>query len=187
MPPHPSDAGPRASGPAATRPGLPVRLGTFFFRHRTPVLPLVLLALFLALRPVFPGGSRRADLLLDVVGLAIAFLGQGLRAVVIGYEYIRRGGRDGRVYADGLVTGLATIGADRFDHAGALMAEHDRQRIGERALDHFEIGVAQAAGLHLYQHVARLQRLHLEFLDRQRLAYAVQYRSFELHTHLTSP
>ena len=37
------------------------------------------------------------------------------------------------------------------------MPQHDRQGIAQRALDHFEIGVAQPGGAHPHQHVGRLQ------------------------------
>ena len=48
--------------------------------------------------------------------------------------------------------------ADRLDDAGALVAEHDRQRIREAALDDLEVGVAQAAGAVSHQHVAGRER-----------------------------
>jgi hypothetical protein len=38
------------------------------------------------------------------VGILLILAGQGLRALVIGLAYIRRGGKDGKVYADDLVT-----------------------------------------------------------------------------------
>ena len=42
---------------------------------------------------------------MDLLGVAIVLAGQALRVITIGYEYIRRGGRDGRVYANELVQG----------------------------------------------------------------------------------
>lgn len=83
---------------------LRIRCGQFLFRYRNAVFPLALLALFAGFRPVYPLGSERLDRWLDLLGLAVALAGQGLRAAVIGYAYIRRGGRHGRVYADRLVT-----------------------------------------------------------------------------------
>ena len=71
--------------------------------------------------------------------------------------------------------------ADRLDHARALVAEDDRQRIGERALDHLEVGVAEAAGAHLDQHVAGLERRHVERVEGQRLADLVENRGAEFH------
>lgn len=45
------------------------------------------------------------DRFLAVVGIAVALLGQVVRLVTIGFEYIHRGGRDGQVYAGRLVRG----------------------------------------------------------------------------------
>src|SRR5262245_44865759 len=81
------------------------RCGPFFYRHRTYLLPATLLFVVAVSRPVAPRGSPRLDTLLDLAGLAIALAGQALRAAVIGYAYIRRGGKDGKAYADDLVTG----------------------------------------------------------------------------------
>jgi protein-S-isoprenylcysteine O-methyltransferase Ste14 len=81
-----------------------VAWGDFFFRNRNGVFPLVLLALFAGFRPVYPQGSERLDNWLDVVGIGIALLGQGLRVAVIGYVYIIRGGMNKQVYAEDLVT-----------------------------------------------------------------------------------
>jgi protein-S-isoprenylcysteine O-methyltransferase Ste14 len=64
----------------------------------------VLAALFFAFRPMYPRGSERLDNWLDLLAVVTALAGQSLRAAVIGYAYIRRGGKDRRVYADTLVT-----------------------------------------------------------------------------------
>ena len=84
--------------------GTAVRYGNFMFRYRNAVFPVVLVALFLAFRPQWPRGSEPLDNLLDAVGVFVAMLGQLMRIAVIGYAYIVRGGRQGRVYAEGLVT-----------------------------------------------------------------------------------
>lgn len=81
------------------------RCGPVFYRHRTFLLPGTLLLLVLLFEPRAAGGSRRLDTLVDLAGFALALAGQGLRAAVIGYAYIRRGGKDGKAYADDLVTG----------------------------------------------------------------------------------
>jgi protein-S-isoprenylcysteine O-methyltransferase Ste14 len=76
-----------------------VALGNFFFHYRTTLSPLLVLLLFL------PGSAIFSDpFLAAVLGLAIAAAGQVVRATTIGYEYIVRGGRDHRVYAEDLVT-----------------------------------------------------------------------------------
>jgi protein-S-isoprenylcysteine O-methyltransferase Ste14 len=76
-----------------------VRLGNFFFHWRTSLSPLLLLLLLLPGSPVFADPFVAAAL-----GLAVACAGQIVLATTIGYEYIVRGGRDHRVYADTLVT-----------------------------------------------------------------------------------
>jgi len=90
------------SGPA-TRPAPIVVLGNFLFRHRNYVFPTVFLAIVLLDRPRYPFGSAGADRLLDAAGILLAAAGQALRALVIGLQYVRRGGKDGKVYADDLV------------------------------------------------------------------------------------
>jgi protein-S-isoprenylcysteine O-methyltransferase Ste14 len=64
----------------------------------------VLLALFVITRPHWPGGRDDHDTVLDLVGFGIALLGQTLRAAVVGYAYIIRGGKNKQVYAEELVT-----------------------------------------------------------------------------------
>lgn len=76
-----------------------VRLGNFLFRHRNALFPAAFLLLFWKGRPVFA-----SDLGAAALGLAVAGLGQLLRAVTIGLAYIIRGGRHRRVYAEDLVT-----------------------------------------------------------------------------------
>ena len=84
-------------------PGL-LAAGDFFFRHRNTVFPLVLAALCIAFPPRFAGGSPLFDRWLDLAGLAVVLAGQGLRAAVIGFAYIKRGGLNKRVHAASLVT-----------------------------------------------------------------------------------
>lgn len=76
-----------------------VRIGHFFFRYRTAISPFLLLLLLL------PGKSVLADpFAAAVIGLIVAMCGQVVRATTIGFDYIVRGGRNRRVYADTLVT-----------------------------------------------------------------------------------
>ena len=76
-----------------------VALGNFFFRYRTTISPFLLLLLLL------PGPAVMGDPFIAVIaGLLVACLGQILRWTTIGLEYIVRGGRNHRVYADQLVT-----------------------------------------------------------------------------------
>lgn len=76
------------------------KLGHVFFRFRTSLSPLLLLLLFVPGRQVFADALLAAGL-----GLVVAAGGQTIRAATIGLEYIVRGGRGHRVYADDLVTG----------------------------------------------------------------------------------
>jgi len=82
-----------------------VRIGAIFYRYRKFFIPAAMLIVLAIFRPVVPAGSRALDTLLDVVGVAVALCGQSLRAAVIGYVYILRGGKDGKAYAEDLVTG----------------------------------------------------------------------------------
>jgi protein-S-isoprenylcysteine O-methyltransferase Ste14 len=77
-----------------------ITIGNFFFRYRNGLFPVFYALLFVSSAPVFPDFRVAA-----VIGFFIAGLGQALRAVTIGLEYIVRGGRNRRVYADNLVTG----------------------------------------------------------------------------------
>jgi len=82
-----------------------VRLGRFMFRYRNGLFPLVFVLAFFAGRPHYPFGRSDVDFLFDLVGMFIALAGQSLRILTIGYEYIVRGGKDHKVYADKLVQG----------------------------------------------------------------------------------
>jgi protein-S-isoprenylcysteine O-methyltransferase Ste14 len=82
-----------------------IAIGQFFFRYRNAVFPLVMLLAVLAAVPQYSFGSHAMDSIVDLVGIALILAGQTLRVITIGYDYIRRGGRDGRVYAEGLVQG----------------------------------------------------------------------------------
>ena len=89
--------------PTASPSGL-LAYGDFFFRHRNTLFPLVLAALCVVFPPRLAGGSLEFDRWLDLAGLAVVLAGQALRAAVIGFAYIKRGGRNKRVHAASLVT-----------------------------------------------------------------------------------
>lgn len=91
-----------SASPPRPRPLL-ARLGTLVFRYRDGLFPLLLLLLLGGFRPVHPWAAERNDWL-DVAGLALALIGQAWRVAVIGYAYIRRGGKDRQVYATSLQT-----------------------------------------------------------------------------------
>ena len=77
-----------------------VAIGNFLFRYRNGIFPLVYLLLLPKSTCVLPSLRLAVGL-----GLAIALVGQLLRAITIGLDYIKRGGKDRRVYAKGLVQG----------------------------------------------------------------------------------
>ena len=85
--------------------GVLVRIGQFFFKFRDFLSPVVFVALVLATPPHWLKGDQRYDIALDAVGIALILAGQILRGAVIGFAYIRRGGKNKQVYADKLVTG----------------------------------------------------------------------------------
>jgi protein-S-isoprenylcysteine O-methyltransferase Ste14 len=87
----------------AERTPFMIASGNFFFRWRDMLFPLVFAVLAIVLMPQYPFGSARADAWLDAAGIAIAVLGQSLRVAVIGYAYVKRGGKNKKVYADTLV------------------------------------------------------------------------------------
>jgi protein-S-isoprenylcysteine O-methyltransferase Ste14 len=76
-----------------------VALGNFFFRYRTTLSP------FLPLLLLLPGPAVLPDpFVAALLGLVVSGAGQVVRGTTIGLEYIVRGGRNHRVYADNLVT-----------------------------------------------------------------------------------
>ena len=82
-----------------------IAAGDFFFRYRNMLFPVFVVVTVLFCSPRFAFGNPTLDLWLDLAGAAIALAGQGLRMLTIGYEYIVRGGRQGKVYAEDLVQG----------------------------------------------------------------------------------
>jgi protein-S-isoprenylcysteine O-methyltransferase Ste14 len=77
-----------------------ITIGNFLFHYRNGLFPLVYALLIFKSSPLL-ADYRVAALL----GVLVAGAGQGLRAITIGLEYIIRGGRDRRVYAERLVQG----------------------------------------------------------------------------------
>jgi protein-S-isoprenylcysteine O-methyltransferase Ste14 len=81
-----------------------IRIGQFFFKYRDFLSPVVFVTIILLTRPRYLNGDRRFDLAMDAAGILLILFGQGLRAAVIGFAYIKRGGKKKQVYADKLVT-----------------------------------------------------------------------------------
>lgn len=78
--------------------------GRWLFRWRNLVFPVVFLGLLFVGRPRLPVGSAGADTVMDAFGIVLAALGQVVRAGVVGLAYVVRGGQEGEVHADRLVT-----------------------------------------------------------------------------------
>jgi len=82
-----------------------ISIGDFFFRYRNQAFPLIIVALFVLAVPsseIFQ--SEGLDQAKDIIAVIIAISGLVLRAMVIGYAYIKRGGLNKKVYAKNLVT-----------------------------------------------------------------------------------
>ena len=81
-----------------------ISAGNLFFRFRNALFPIIFVALALLTRPAFFLGNPHLDQIVVWLGIVTALAGQCFRLFVIGYAYIKRGGKDGKVYADDLVT-----------------------------------------------------------------------------------
>ncbi len=89
---------PSGSPRVARAPSWLIALGNRVFKTRDLLFPVVLIGLIAATEP------RNSGRAIEWLGVAVATLGQLLRATVVGYRYIVRGGRNREVYAEGLVT-----------------------------------------------------------------------------------
>jgi protein-S-isoprenylcysteine O-methyltransferase Ste14 len=84
-----------------------IKIGNFFFRYRNFLFLFLYLALFIPSPPLFsphyfgPGYYWWPV----IIGLIVTVSGQAIRGATIGLDYIIRGGKDGKVYAEDLVTG----------------------------------------------------------------------------------
>jgi len=72
-----------------------VSVGNFLFRTRNAQFPLLYLTLFAGFQRV----SEASEMML-IAGSLIALVGQGIRILTVGLDYIVRGGRNKRVYAN---------------------------------------------------------------------------------------
>lgn len=83
-----------------------IAIGNFFFRYRNWLFIILYLLLFIPSPPLFNGnvfgpGFYKYPIIL---GLLITVSGQLIRGATIGLAYIIRGGKEGKVYAEQLVT-----------------------------------------------------------------------------------
>lgn len=83
-----------------------IQIGNFFFKYRNLLFILLYLALFIPSRPIFSPAVFGESYYLwpIIIGLFITISGQLIRGATIGLAYIIRGGKDGKVYAEDLVT-----------------------------------------------------------------------------------
>lgn len=83
-----------------------IRTGNFFFKYRNWIFILLYAALLIPSPPLFPihNGEKNYILLPIITGLFITFLGEMIRGLTIGLVYIIRGGREGKPFAEDLVT-----------------------------------------------------------------------------------
>ena len=77
--------------------------GNFLFHVRNGLFPVIFLVLAILVRPAQFLGDPVLDRVVMIAGAAITFAGQFFRLFVIGYAYIRRGGKNRKIYADDLV------------------------------------------------------------------------------------
>ena len=83
-----------------------VAIGNFFFKYRNWIFILFYGALFIPSWPLF-SKEHFGELYYVwpiIIGLFITCLGQLIRGLTIGLAYIVRGGKEGKPYAEGLVT-----------------------------------------------------------------------------------
>jgi len=78
--------------------------GQFFFRFRNALFPVVLLVMMVTTRPAQLFGNETLDRFALAAGILLLLGGEAFRLLVIGYAYIRRGGRNREVFANQLVT-----------------------------------------------------------------------------------
>jgi len=83
-----------------------VPIGNFFFKYRNWIFILFYAALFIPSWPLFSPAVFGEHYYIWPIGLGlfITCLGQLIRGLTIGLAYIVRGGKEGKPYAEGLVT-----------------------------------------------------------------------------------
>lgn len=83
-----------------------IAIGNFFFKFRNVLFIVLYLLLFVPSPPLFGERTLGPGYFIWplVIGLLITITGQLIRGGTIGLAYIIRGGKDGKVYAEDLVT-----------------------------------------------------------------------------------
>ncbi len=78
-----------------------VKLGNFLFKYRSLIFPLFFLPLVFIPKPLLM--SVHLEKWRYVIGFTVAMTGQALRALTIGLDYIKRGGKKRKIFASTLV------------------------------------------------------------------------------------
>ena len=83
-----------------------ITIGNFFFKYRNWLFIILYLLLFVPSPPLFSENIFGAHFYYYplIIGLLITITGQLIRGATIGLAYIIRGGKEGKVYAEELVT-----------------------------------------------------------------------------------
>ena len=83
-----------------------VAIGNFFFKYRNWIFIIFYAALFIPSPPLFSPSRFGSSYYIwpITIGLVVTCLGQLIRGLTIGLAYIVRGGKEGKPYAEGLVT-----------------------------------------------------------------------------------
>ena len=83
-----------------------IRIGNFFFKYRNWLFIVLYLLLFVPSPPIFGERTLGPEYYLwpIIIGLLVTVSGQLIRGLTIGLAYIIRGGKEGKVYAEKLVT-----------------------------------------------------------------------------------
>ncbi len=83
-----------------------IAIGNFFFRYRNFLFIFLYLALFIPSPELFRESMFGPHYYWwpIIIGLVVTVSGQAIRGMTIGLAYIIRGGKDGHVYAENLVT-----------------------------------------------------------------------------------
>lgn len=82
---------------------LAIRLGNFFFHHRNRLFPALMVAGLFLVRPRASAHGYAADLGRYLLGVGVCLTGQLIRALTVGYDYIKRGGKQQQIWAGRLV------------------------------------------------------------------------------------
>lgn len=127
-----------------------VAIGNFFFKYRNWIFILFYAALFIPSWPLF-SRERFGDnyyIWPITLGLFITILGQLIRGLTIGLAYIVRGGKEGKPYAEGLVTeGIFTHARNPLYVGNILML----LGVGILANSLFYVGIMMPIFLFIYQ------------------------------------